>query len=86
MGWNTVGVAPDATALFGTPSSAPIYYFCHSFMLTGVPDDLVVARTEHGGEVVAAVRADTVFATQFHPEKSQVEGERLLAAFLAWKP
>ena len=86
MGWNTVAVAPDAKPLFGTPSSSPVYYFCHSFMLTGAPDDVVVARTEHGGEVVAAVRADTVFATQFHPEKSQVEGERLLTAFLAWKP
>ena len=86
MGWNTVTIAPDAKPLFATPSPTPAYYFCHSFMLTGVPDDLVVARTEHGGDVVAAVRAETVFATQFHPEKSQLEGERLLGAFLAWKP
>ena len=86
MGWNTVTVAPEAKALFGSPSPAPVYYFCHSFALTGVPDDLVVARTQHGVDVVAAIRSDSVFATQFHPEKSQVEGERLLGAFLAWNP
>jgi glutamine amidotransferase len=86
MGWNTVTIAPEAKALFGTPSETPVYYFCHSFMLTGAPDDIVVARAEHGCDVVAAVQSGTVFATQFHPEKSQVEGERLLAAFLAWKP
>jgi glutamine amidotransferase len=55
-------------------------------MLTRVPEELVMARTVHGGDVIAAVRTDTVFATQFHPEKSQLEGERLLGAFLAWKP
>jgi imidazole glycerol-phosphate synthase subunit HisH len=86
MGWNTVSVTPEAKPLFGTPSASPVYYFLHSFMLTGAPDDVVVARTEHGGDIVAAIRSDTVFATQFHPEKSQVEGERLLGAFLEWKP
>jgi glutamine amidotransferase len=86
MGWNEVTVAPDVRALFGTSSVSPIYYFCHSFRLVGAPDDIVVARTDHGGDIIAAVRTETVFATQFHPEKSQVEGERLLAAFLAWKP
>lgn len=86
MGWNTVAIAPEARALFGTPSAVPVYYFCHSFVLTGTPDEVVVARAEHGRELVAAVQSETVFATQFHPEKSQLEGERLLAAFLAWKP
>jgi glutamine amidotransferase len=86
MGWNTVTVKPEAKELFASPSPMPAYYFCHSFMLTRVPEELVMARTVHGGDVIAAVRADTVFATQFHPEKSQLEGERLLGAFLAWKP
>jgi glutamine amidotransferase len=86
MGWNTVAVKPEAKELFASPSPMPAYYFCHSFMLTRVPEELVMARTVHGGDVIAAVRADTVFATQVHPEKSQLEGERLLGAFLAWKP
>jgi glutamine amidotransferase len=86
MGWNAVAISRSATALFGSASPSPVYYFCHSFRLVGAPDDIVVARTEHGGDVIAAVCTETVFATQFHPEKSQIEGERLLAAFLDWKP
>jgi glutamine amidotransferase len=47
---------------------------------------VVAARTTYGAQLVTAVRFETVFATQFHPEKSQVNGEKLIAAFLEWAP
>ena len=58
-------------------------YFVHSYH--GVPDDpLAVAATcDYGTTVTAAIRCDTVFATQFHPEKSGKDGLRLLANFVA---
>ena len=65
------------------------FYFAHSFALRPAAgeDGVLAATTEYGGvSLVAAVIRETVFATQFHPEKSQVNGERLLAAFLDWKP
>jgi glutamine amidotransferase len=46
----------------------------------------VLATTQHGGPVVAAIARGNVAGTQFHPEKSQETGLRLLANFLAWRP
>jgi glutamine amidotransferase len=62
------------------------FYFNHSFHL--VPEDrsVIAARTTHGQDVVAAIAQGNVFATQFHPEKSQQAGLELLADFLSWTP
>ena len=61
-------------------------YFTHSFALT--PDDAadIAATTDHGGEITAAVARGNIAGVQFHPEKSQAAGLKLLANFLAWKP
>jgi glutamine amidotransferase len=58
------------------------FYFLHGYYC--VPEDsrVQVARTDYGGPVCAAVARDNVFACQFHPEKSHVEGERLMSRFL----
>lgn len=84
MGWNDVAPAPrsDAADLLESGEA----YFLHSYHF--VPDDgrHIAAMTDHGGGVVAAVAADNVLGVQFHPEKSQNYGLRLLARFLAWKP
>jgi glutamine amidotransferase len=88
MGWNRVEVADKAEDLFWEVRGRREFYFAHSFCLrlTGGGDALA-ATTEYGGvPLVAAVLDGTVIATQFHPEKSQVNGEHLLGAFVDWKP
>ncbi|MGH6784951.1 MAG: glutamine amidotransferase-related protein, partial [Sphingomicrobium sp.] len=61
-------------------------YFVHSFSLD--PDDPsdIMATTDYGGIMVAAVARDNMAGTQFHPEKSQALGLNLLANFLEWRP
>ena len=58
------------------------FYFVHSFYARPADDSVVAAVTDYGGEFCAAVRRGNLFATQFHPEKSQAAGLRLLAAWL----
>ena len=88
MGWNTLN------ARRGHPLLADIAlgpeglhaYFVHSFhLLTSEASDLV-AEADYGGPVTAVVAHDTAVGTQFHPEKSQRLGLRLIANFLKWKP
>ena len=85
MGWNTVAATPqhaDAAELAGVDDGSHVY-FVHSYHV--VPDDesVVALRSDHGGPFVAAIRSGPIFATQFHPEKSQGLGQRLLANFAA---
>lgn len=88
MGWNRVAVTERAEALFWQVRGGREFYFAHSFGLRLAEGSGPLAATsEYGGvPLVAAVLEDNVFATQFHPEKSQVNGERLLGAFLDWEP
>jgi glutamine amidotransferase len=84
MGWNRVELLRAEGPLSALAGEAPYLYFVHSFH--AVPDDpsLVAAVTEHGPyRVTAAVQRENVTATQFHPEKSQAAGLRLLAAFFS---
>lgn len=78
MGWNDV--VPVAPHPLIEPGEA---YFLHSFAFTG---EGVVATTEHGGTVTAAIGRDTMLGVQFHPEKSQAYGLALIARFLDWRP
>lgn len=78
MGWNTVawrGSWPPA-------ESDAFYYFVHSYHARPQDDSLVAAVTDYGGEFCSAVARGRLFATQFHPEKSQAAGLALMAAFL----
>ena len=61
-------------------------YFVHSYHLKAADRSDLVAEADYGGPVTAIVGRDTVVGTQFHPEKSQRLGLRLIANFLAWKP
>ncbi len=77
MGWNDV--VPVTPHPLIEPGEA---YFLHSFAFEG---DGVVATTEHGGAVTAAIGRDNMLGVQFHPEKSQRYGLALLERFLAWR-
>ena len=88
MGWNTLDAKRDHPVLFGirTGLDGLHAYFVHSFQL--YPDDPadVVATADYGGPVTAIVARGNIFGTQFHPEKSQTLGLRLIANFLEWRP
>ena len=61
-----------------------IYYFVHSYRPVPEDESLIVGRSSYGGEFAAAVARGNIFAVQFHPEKSQMAGKRLLDAYRAW--
>ncbi len=79
MGWNTVR---PASPLFAGLGFAPHMYFTHSFVFDPSDPGDIAATCDHGGPFVAAVARDNVMGVQFHPEKSQAAGQRLLANFL----
>ncbi len=86
MGWNEVTLRNPDHALFrGIRNYAP-FYFCHSCIFEPENDAVIVANCKHGVEIVAAVQWECVFATQFHPEKSQLDGLRLIESFMDWSP
>lgn len=86
MGWNQVAAIDENSALLGSVRGKREFYFSHSFALVPTDRSIVAGTTEYGSELVAAVRFGTVFATQFHPEKSQQDGIQLISAFLKWSP
>lgn len=88
MGWNTLTVSRPHVLLDGieTGPKGLHAYFVHSFHLRAADRSDIVAETDHGGPVTAMVGRDNIAGTQFHPEKSQQLGLRLIANFLVWKP
>ena len=81
MGWNDV-MAARAHPLI-EPGEA---YFLHSYHFEAADSADVVATSDHGGPLVAAVGRDNILGVQFHPEKSQAYGLATLTRFLDWKP
>lgn len=82
MGWNTVAVRRSDGLLRAVPDGT-WFYFVHSFHARPADPADVAATCEYGGETfAAAVERDALFATQFHPEKSQAAGLRLLGGFV----
>jgi glutamine amidotransferase len=88
MGWNTLNEVRPHKLLDGIPVGPQGLhaYFVHSFHLKTAEPASLVAQADYGGPVTAIVGRDTAVGTQFHPEKSQRLGLRLIANFLAWKP
>ena len=80
MGWNTVDASPDSVMLAGLDDA--YFYFVHSYAARPRDPSVVAGVTDYGGEFCAAVARGRLFATQFHPEKSQETGMRLLRAFV----
>lgn len=83
IGWNTVRFTGDHPMLEGLPPE-DIYYFVHSYRVVVGDAAQVVGVTDYGGPFPAAVASGGIFAVQFHPEKSQNAGRRLLDAYAGW--
>jgi glutamine amidotransferase len=84
IGWNQVWRARggDDPLLAGIPDGAHVY-FVHSFYPVPAREEDVALTCDHGGRFCAAIRRDNLFAVQFHPEKSQAVGLRLLERFVS---
>ena len=81
MGWNTRRMAHPVPALAGIEDGAYVY-FVHSYYPVPADPAVVATTTVHGAEFASSVARDNVFACQFHPEKSQQVGLRLLGNFV----
>ena len=81
MGWNQVRTARPDPMLEGIDSGT-YFYFAHSYYVVPADGEVVATMTDYGTEFVSAVRKGNIFATQFHPEKSQAAGLRILQNFV----
>jgi glutamine amidotransferase len=84
IGWNDLQLASEHPVLQGLDKGDA--YFVHSYHFVAARREDVLARVEYGGPVTAAVGRDNLIGVQFHPEKSQSIGLKLLANFLNWRP
>jgi len=84
MGWNQIEFKKDF-ALFSGLENKSHMYFVHSYELTTKQKDCVVATTNYGNQIIVAISKDNIFGTQFHPEKSQKNGLKILENFLKWE-
>lgn len=85
MGWNELQIIGDHAVLDGI-SPGDHAYFVHSFGLSPANDSDLLATVDYGGALTAVVGRDNMVGTQFHPEKSQEAGLRLIGNFLSWRP
>ena len=83
IGWNEVCFEGDHPMLESLPAKE-VYYFVHSYRPVPTDPGIIAGRTDYGGSFAAAVAKDNIFAVQFHPEKSQSAGKRLLDAYRSW--
>jgi glutamine amidotransferase len=88
MGWNTLNVARPHPLLDGLElgPDGRHAYFVHSYQFKPSNRADLIAEADYGGAVTAIVGRDNIVGTQFHPEKSQKLGLRLIANFLKWTP
>ncbi|MBL9186576.1 MAG: imidazole glycerol phosphate synthase subunit HisH [Opitutaceae bacterium] len=84
MGWNTVRFTqPHSPLATGLATEGEAFYFVHSFHCAPADPSLVLAECDYGGNFCAAIARGKVFATQFHPEKSQAKGLQIYRNFAA---
>jgi imidazole glycerol-phosphate synthase subunit HisH len=80
MGWNDVKPSTDDSLIESGEA-----YFLHGYHFDAASDSNVLATTNHGGPLVAAIGRDNIIGVQFHPEKSQAYGINFLKRFLEWR-
>ncbi len=85
MGWNDLVIDHPHPVLDGLRTGDHAY-FVHSYQMLVRDMDERLAHCDYGGDITAIVGRDTMIGTQFHPEKSQAAGLRLIANFLGWRP
>ena len=88
MGWNDLVLDPTAVGhpVLAGLTSGDHAYFVHSYQFQLECPDHRLAHVDYGGPVTAIIGRDTMVGMQFHPEKSQATGLRLIANFLTWRP
>lgn len=88
MGWNTLTMRRPHPIIEGIPGGGDGWhaYFVHSYALTGGDGEETIAEADYAGPITAIVARDNVAGTQFHPEKSQKLGLKLITNFLKWRP
>ena len=84
MGWNTLQMCAHHTVLDGLNGAD--FYFVHGYAARPKNQTEIVAETDYDGRIVASLARDNMIGTQFHPEKSQAAGLRLIENFVNWKP
>ncbi|MFZ5996334.1 MAG: imidazole glycerol phosphate synthase subunit HisH [Nitrospirota bacterium] len=80
MGWNTARLIRKPP-IFGGIDDQSYFYFVHSYYVVPEDEGVIAARTDYGVDFVSMVWKDNIFATQFHPEKSQDLGLKILKGF-----
>lgn len=86
MGWNALRVRDASHPVMAGVGDGDHVYFVHSYRFAAADPADVLADADYGGAVAAVVARDSMVGTQFHPEKSQATGIRLVRNFLAWSP
>jgi imidazole glycerol-phosphate synthase subunit HisH len=85
MGWNQVNLVKTTPVLEGIKEDEA-FYFVHSYFVVPEDKEIVCTETEYGQPFVSSVIARNIFACQFHPEKSQAAGLKVLKNFAEWNP
>lgn len=85
MGWNDLLIDRPHPVLNGVETGAHAY-FVHSWHFQVNDPSHLMAHVDYGGKVTAMVARDNIVGTQFHPEKSQAVGLRIISNFLRWEP
>ncbi len=85
MGWNTISTQKKGCSLLAGVHTSDYFYFVHSFYAVPEEKGVVLSTTQYGVEFCSSIWQDNIFATQFHPEKSQRAGLRIIKNFIAYE-
>ena len=83
MGWNHLSLTDPQDPAWAGLGENPYFYFVHSYYPQPEDESLIASRTLYGPEFASSIRRGKLLATQFHPEKSQAAGAKLIENFLA---
>ena len=86
MGWNNLQINKKVHPLFKNINEKEQFYFVHSYYLKTTKKDQILAETTYGHKIPAVIAKDNYIGVQFHPEKSSLAGQKIIANWLSWKP